>query len=47
MCLLAAGAGLLGWRAFVPHQNGGVVLVLAIGVLAILFFVDGVVQHHA
>ncbi|ELZ02247.1 hypothetical protein C482_05531 [Natrialba chahannaoensis JCM 10990] len=46
MCLVAAGVGLLGWRAFFSHLNGGVVLILAIGVLALLFFVDGYVNSE-
>ncbi|ADD05251.1 uncharacterized protein Nmag_1675 [Natrialba magadii ATCC 43099] len=46
MYLVAAIAGLLGWRAFLPHLNGGVVLVLAIGVLALLFFVDSYLSNE-
>ncbi|SDR44077.1 hypothetical protein [Natronobacterium texcoconense] len=41
---VTAAAGLLDWRAFFPHLNSGVVLILAVGVRGLLFFMDGYVS---
>ena len=44
MCLFSSAVGFASWRVFLSHLNGGVILLVAIAILAVLMFVDGYVD---